>query len=69
MAKNQAKAKQHPEDELLISENYSLCSSTLSSENNRRYSKKRAKTSACFNRTIRLIVKKMGLKMKNRSHR
>ena len=39
LAKNQAKDKQHLEAELLLSENYSLCSSTLSSKNNRRYSK------------------------------
>ena len=29
LAKNQAKAKQRPEAELLLIENYSLCSSTL----------------------------------------
>ena len=40
LAKNQANAKQHPEPELLLFENY-LCSSyMLSSRNNRRYSKK-----------------------------
>ena len=38
--KNQAKAKQHPEAELLLFENYLLSSSKLSSKNNRRYSKK-----------------------------
>ena len=43
MAKNQAKAKQHPEAELLLFENYSHSSSTLSSKNNRTYSKKLAK--------------------------
>ena len=37
LAKNQAKAKQHPEAELLLFENFSLSSSTLSSENNRRH--------------------------------
>ena len=35
----QAKAKQHPEAELLLFENYSLSSSTLSYKNNKRYSK------------------------------
>ena len=40
LAKNQAKAEQHPEAELLPFENYSLSSTTLSSKNNRRYSKK-----------------------------
>ena len=40
LAKNQVKAKQHPEAELLLFENYSHSSSTLSSNNNRIYSKK-----------------------------
>ena len=40
LVKNQAKAKQHPETELLVLENYSLFSSMLSSKNNSRYSKK-----------------------------
>ena len=37
---NQANAKQHPETELLTSEKYWHSSSTLSSNNNRTYSKK-----------------------------
>ena len=37
--KNQAKAKQQHEYQLLVSENYSLSSFTLSSKNNGRYSK------------------------------
>ena len=45
-AKNQAKAKQHSETELLLFENYSLSSFVLSSKNNRRYSKKCSKISA-----------------------
>ena len=40
MVKNQGKAEEHPEAELLLLENYSLTSSSLSSKNNRRYSKK-----------------------------
>ena len=40
LAKNQANAKQHPEAELLLFENYSHSSSTLSSKNNSIYSKK-----------------------------
>ena len=40
LAKNQANAKQHSEAELLTSENYWDSSSTLSSNNNRTYSKK-----------------------------
>ena len=45
LANNQAQDKQHPEDELLLFENYSLSSSTLSSENNRISSKNVQKTS------------------------
>ena len=40
--KNQANAKQDPKTELLLFENYSHSSSTLSSKNNRAYSKKQA---------------------------
>ena len=39
-SKNQAKAKRHSKAELLLFENYSLSSSTLSSKSNRRYSKR-----------------------------
>ena len=39
LAKNQANAKQQPEAELLLLEFFSHSSSTLSSKNNRRYSK------------------------------
>ena len=35
LGKNQAKAKQHPEAELFLFENYSLLSSKLSSKNSR----------------------------------
>ena len=37
LVKNQANAKQHPEAELLLFENYSHSSSTLSSKNNRTF--------------------------------
>ena len=40
LAKNSAKAKQHPEVEFSLFENHSLFSFTLSSKNNWRYSKK-----------------------------
>ena len=43
-AKSQAEARQHPEVELLLFENYSPSSSTLLSKNNRKYSKKCTKT-------------------------
>ena len=53
LAKNQSKAKQHPEAELLLFENYSLSSSTLSPNNNREYSKKGAKNKCvCFNEIL-----------------
>ena len=44
--KNEAKAKQHPE--LFLFENYSLSVSTLSSKNNKRYSKKVQKQMPLF---------------------
>ena len=40
LGKNQANAKQHSEAEVLLFENYSHSSYTLSSKNNRAYSKK-----------------------------
>ena len=48
LAKNQANAKQHPEAGLLTLENYWHSSSTLSSDNNRTYSKKQEKEQACL---------------------
>ena len=69
LVKNQAKAKQHPEVELLVFENYLLFSSTLSFKNNRRYSKKCAKNKyVCLNDLIWLMTMKMRLEMRNRSH-
>ena len=61
MAKNQTKAKQHPESEPFFFENYSFSSSTLSSKHNKRY--------VCLNEVIWLMTMKMTLKMKNRLHR
>ena len=56
--------------ELLLLENYAVSSSTLSSKDNRRYSKKCAKNKYVYlNENIRLMAKKMRLKMKNRSSR
>ena len=69
VAENQAKSKQNPEAELLLFENYSLSSSTLSSKNYRGYSKKCTKMHVCLNEVIWLMAMKMKLKMKNRSHR
>ena len=45
LEKSQAKAKQQPETELLLIENYSLSSSMLSSKNNSRCSKNVQKAS------------------------
>ena len=70
LAKNQADTKQHPEAELLLFENYSLFSSTLSSKNNRRYSEKCVKNKYVYlNEVIWLMRIKMRLKMKIRSPR
>ena len=47
--KNQAKAKENPEAELLLLRNYSLSSSTLSSKSNKRYSETCGKNKyVCF---------------------
>ena len=69
MQKKQAKAKQHPEVELVLFENYSLSWSTLSTKNNRKYSKNVQKQVLLLNEVIWLMSKKIKLKMKNRSHR
>ena len=67
---SQAKAKQHPETELSLFGNYLLFQSTLSSKNNRRYSKNCTKTkSFSFNKVIRSMTIEMRLKMNNRSQR
>ena len=47
MAKNQGNARQHPGAEFLLFENHSHSSSTLSSKNNKTYSKKQAKEQVC----------------------
>ena len=70
LAKNQANAKQHPEAELCLFENYSRSSSTLSSKNNRTYSKNKQKNKCVYiHKIIQLITMKMKMKKKNRSHR
>ena len=49
----------------MVSENYSLCSSTLSSQNNRKYSKKMCKNKCvCYNRIIWFNMKKWRWKWK-----
>ena len=53
LAKYKANAKQHPEAELLLFENYSHSPSTLSSKTNMLHSKKGAKSKCvCFNEII-----------------
>ena len=53
IGKNQAKAKQDPEAELFLFENYSLSSSTLPSKNKKGYSRKCTKNKCvCFNEVI-----------------
>ena len=70
LAKNRAKAKQHPEAELFLFENYSLFSCALPSKNNRRYSKNQTKNKCiCSDEVIWLMTMKMRLKKKNRSHK
>ena len=52
LAKNQAKAEQHPETEFLLSE-ITFFSSTLSFKNKRRFSKEYGKNKCvCFNEII-----------------
>ena len=62
LAKNQANAEQHPVAELLLFENYSHSSPTLSTKNNRIYSENISKRTGA-SVFIRLIIIKM--KMKN----
>ena len=70
LAKNPTKAKQHPEAELLLLENYSLSSYMLSPKTNMRYSKKCAKNKCVgFNEIMWLIIMKMMLTMKTGSNR
>ena len=56
MAKNQANAKQQHEAELLLFENYSHSSFTLSSKNNRTYSKKSKKPSVSLFMRLRDLM-------------
>ena len=61
LAKNQANAKQHPEAELLKLKNYSHSSSTLSTKDNRTYSKKKQKKKwVCILEIIWLSIVKTG---------
>ena len=70
MTKLQAKAKQHPEAKLLLFENYSLSSCTLSTKNNKRYSKKCTKNKyVCLNELIWLITMKIEAENEKKLHR
>ena len=67
MAENLAKAKHHPEAELLIFEDYFFSLSTVSCKNDRRYSKKCTKNEyVSLNEVTWLMPMRMRLKMKNR---
>ena len=73
LAKNQANAKQHPETELFLFENYSLSSSTLSSkiiEHILILKNKQKNKRICIHEIMQLIIAemKMKIKMKNRLH-
>ena len=63
LAKNLANAKQDPEAELLLFENYSNSSFTLSSE------QKQKNRCVCIHEIIRLIIMKLKMKIENWSHR
>ena len=64
LGKHQAKAKQHPEAEQFLFENYCLSSPTLSSKNDRRYSKNvRKNRFVSLNEIIWLMSIKMRLKI------
>ena len=70
LAKNQAKAMQHPEGEHLLFKNYSFFSFALSTKNNRRYCKNCTKNKyICLNEVRWLMTLKTRLKMKHRSLR
>ena len=69
LATIQAEAKQHPEAELLLSETYSHCLSTLSSKNDKEIFWKIWKNCVSFNRIIWLTMLKMRLEMESRSRR
>ena len=69
--KNQANAKQHPEGEILLFENYSHSSSTLSSKNNRTYSENKENNMYLYipvyiPEIIRSMTMKIKVKMKNK---
>ena len=55
LTKNEAKAKQHPEVKVLLLQNYSLFSSTLSSKASRRCSRKHTKKQVRLNKWGYLI--------------
>ena len=70
LAENHAKAKQHPEAKILLFENYSFSSSTLSCKYDRRYSWKCTKNKYVYlKEVIWLMTMKTRLKMKKRSQR
>ena len=70
MAKNQGNAEQHLEDELKFFKNYSYSSSTISSKIIGHILKNKQKNKCvCIHEITRLIIMKIMMEMKNRSHR
>ena len=70
LAKNQPNAKQHPEAEFLLFENYSHSSSILSPKTIGYTLKNKQKNKCiCVHKIMRLIIMKMKMKIRNESHR
>ena len=70
LAKNQPNAKQHPEAEFLLFENYSHSSSILSPKKIGYILKNKQKNKCiCVHKIMRLIIMKMKMKIRNESHR
>ena len=70
MAKNQANAKQNPEDELLRFENSHILLPRYYPKKLEHILKNKQKNKfVCIHKIIRLIIMKMKMKLKNRSHR
>ena len=67
--KNQTNAKQNPEVELLLFENYSHSSFTLTSKTIGHILKNKQKKVVYVHKIIQLILTKMKMKIKSRSHR
>ena len=69
IGKNQANAKQHPEAELLVFGNYSHSSPNHPNIIGHTLKNKQKNKCVCIHEIVRLIIMKMKVKMKSRSHR